>query len=43
MECFKWCLMGHPSRNVEDIGDEHDLNHRSLALKVSEEIFSMWP
>ena len=20
MECFKWDLMGHPSRNMEDIG-----------------------
>jgi hypothetical protein len=26
MECFKWGLMGHPSRNMEDGGFENDLN-----------------
>ena len=34
MECFKWGLMGHPSRNTEDIGD---LNSYGLAQVVSEE------
>ena len=24
MECFKWGLMGHPSRNMEDRGAEGD-------------------
>jgi hypothetical protein len=26
VECFRWSLMGHPSRNVENIGAEGDLN-----------------
>ena len=26
VECFKWGLMGHPSRNMEDGGAEGDLN-----------------
>ena len=26
IEVFKWDLMGHPSRNMEDLGAEHDLN-----------------
>jgi hypothetical protein len=26
MECFKWSLMSHPSRNMEDIGALNDLN-----------------
>jgi hypothetical protein len=26
VECFKWDLMDHPSRNMEDIGAEADLN-----------------
>jgi hypothetical protein len=26
MECFKWDLMGHPSRNMEAIGAEDNLN-----------------
>ena len=43
MECFKWGLMGHPSRNVEDIGSKSNLNCGCLVLKVStEKFFSMW-
>jgi hypothetical protein len=26
IECFKWDLMGHSSRNMEDIGTEDDVN-----------------
>ena len=26
VECFKWGLMGHPSRNMEDSGTWSDLN-----------------
>ena len=26
VECFKWGIMGHPSRNVEDFVTEYDLN-----------------
>ena len=34
-ECFKWSLMGHASRNMED-SDGGDLNCRSPAQDVSE-------
>ena len=30
VECFKWSLMGHPSRNMEDFVAEGDLNCGSL-------------
>ena len=44
MECFKWGLMGHPSRNIEDNDTEHDFNCGSRAQEVSEEkILSMLP
>ena len=33
VECFKWGLMGHPSRNMENIGAEGDLNSRTLAQR----------
>ena len=36
VECFKCCLMGHPSRNMEDSGAEGDLNCEGLAQEVSE-------
>jgi hypothetical protein len=26
MECFKWYLMGHPNRNMEDTGAEGEAN-----------------
>ena len=43
MECFKWGLMGHPSRNMEDFVTESDLNCVDLAQEVSEEKnFSVW-
>ena len=41
MECFKWGLVGHPSRNIKDFIVEGDLNCGSLALKVSEENFNV--
>ena len=31
VECFKWGLMGCPSRNMEGIGAESDLNFGGLA------------
>ena len=35
--------MGHPSRNMKDIGAEGNLNSGSLAQEVSKEkSFSMW-
>ena len=34
MECFKWDLMGHPSRNMEVIGVEGDLNFGDLSYDV---------
>ena len=44
MECFKWDLRGHPTRNMEDIVDEGDLNCKALTQDVSEEKnFSIWP
>ena len=39
MECFKWGLMGHPSRNMEDF----NLNCVDLAQEISKEKnFRMW-
>jgi hypothetical protein len=38
MECFKWTLMGEPSRNMEDFGAEDHLNGVGmLAQEVSVE------
>jgi hypothetical protein len=31
LECFKWGLMGHSSRNMGDTGAEGDLNCADLA------------
>jgi hypothetical protein len=43
LECFKWGLMGHPSRNKEDFVAKSNLNCAYLAQEVSEEKnFSMW-
>ena len=44
VECFKWSLMDQPSRNMEDIDAEGDLNCADLTQDVSmEKDFSMWP
>ena len=43
MECFKWGLMGHPSRSMEDSGAEGDLNYGGLAQEISEKNFSTLP
>ena len=44
MECFKQGLMGLPSRNMDDIGADGDLNPGGLDEEVSEEKnFSMLP
>ena len=37
VECFKWSLMNHSIRNMEDVDAENDLNSGSLARKVSDE------
>ena len=42
-ECFKYCLMGLPSKNMEDSGAEDDLNCGRWAQEVSEKNFSMLP
>ena len=43
MECFKWGLMGHPSRNMEDFVAGSNLNCVDLAQEISKEkYFSMW-
>ena len=34
MECFKWDLMGHSSRNMENIGAEGDLNSEDFSYDV---------
>ena len=34
MECFKWDLMGHLSRDIEDIGTERDFNSRGCSSDV---------
>ena len=41
VEYFKWGLMNHPRRNMEDIGVEDNLNCENLTLDVSVENFSM--
>ena len=43
MECFKWGLMGHPSRNIEDLAAGSNLNCVDLAQEISKEKnFSVW-
>ena len=43
VECFKWGLMGHPSRNMEDFVAGSNLNCVDLAQEISKEKnFSMW-
>ena len=44
VECFKFGLMGYPSRNIQDFVAECDLNYADLTQEVSvEKNFSMWP
>ena len=35
VECFKWGLVGYPSRNMEYFVTENDLNFADLAQEVS--------
>jgi hypothetical protein len=43
VECFKWGLMGHPSRNMEDLVARRYLNSIDLAQVISKEKnFRMW-
>ena len=43
MECVKWGLMGHPSRNMEDFVAGSNLNCVDLAQEISKEKnFRMW-
>jgi hypothetical protein len=37
MECFKWGLMDHPSRNMEDLVAGSHLNCVDLAQEISKE------
>ena len=41
MECFKWSLMGHTSRSIENSGAEGDLNCGASIKRFSEKNFSM--
>ena len=45
IECFKWGLIDHPSRNREDNGAEGDVNCVGLlAQEISmEKNVSLWP
>jgi hypothetical protein len=45
VECFKWGLMNHPRKDMEDGGAEGDLNYVGLlAQEVSiGKNVSMWP
>ena len=44
VECFKWGLVGHTSRSMEDSINGSDLNCGDLDQEVSEEKnISMWP
>jgi hypothetical protein len=41
---FKWGLINHPSRDMENIVEEDDLNYADLDQEVSvENNISMWP
>jgi hypothetical protein len=42
VECFKWGLMSHPSRNMEDIFAVSDLKCADLAQGVSVANFNSW-
>jgi hypothetical protein len=42
VECFKWGLMGHPSRNMKDFVAGNNLNCVDLAQEISKKNFSMW-
>jgi hypothetical protein len=42
VECFKWSLMGHPSRNMEDFVAENNLNCADQAQEISEKNFRIW-
>jgi hypothetical protein len=35
LECFKWGLMGHPSRNMEDFVAGSNLNCVDIAQEIS--------
>ena len=41
-ECFKWGLMGYPSRNKEDFVAGSNLNCDDLAQEISKKNFRMW-
>lgn len=41
VEYFKWGLMGHTCRNVEDSNAESSVGYHSLAQEVSEENISV--
>jgi len=41
MECFKWSLMGYPSKNMKEFAT--DLMCVDMAHEVSVENFNMWP
>jgi hypothetical protein len=44
VECFKWGLMGYPSKNMEDFVTESDLKCADMSQEVSVgKNFSMWP
>jgi hypothetical protein len=43
VECFKWGLMGHPNRNMEDFVAGSNLNCVDLTQEISKEKnFRMW-
>jgi hypothetical protein len=43
VECFKWGLIGHPSRNMEDFVAGSNFNCVDMAQEISKEKnFSMW-
>jgi hypothetical protein len=43
VECYKFSLMDHDSKNMEDIGVESNLNSGGLAQEVSKKNVSIWP
>jgi hypothetical protein len=41
VECFKWGLMSHPSKNMKDFVAKSNLNYAEIPQEISEENFSM--
>lgn len=43
VECFKWRLIDHISRNMEDSGADGDMNLEGQTQEVAEMNIGVWP